>query len=323
MSNSDPIRRVSVVSTGAVQIHPQHAACTWQPTWLWVLTSREWTVPLPINVYVIEHRDGLVLFDTGQDRASVTDPRYFPTGPLLGPLFSMAKFEIAADQTLTVLLQGLGYRASEVATVVLSHLHGDHIGGLREVSQAELLVSRTEWDTLSGTWPELAGVMRQHIELPGLRWRQIDPAPLHDPTLAPFDIGHDLFGDGSLVMVPTPGHTAGSISLIVRRADKPTLALVGDLTYAADLLKREHVPGVGNRRILRRSSAMMNQLQAATPGLVVLPTHDPGAAGALDGAQGRSCHVHSESVVAAEINVIAQAIAPMPGKALLHGALGQ
>jgi N-acyl homoserine lactone hydrolase len=323
MSNSDPIRRVSVVSTGAVQIHPQHAACTWQPTWLWVLTSRTWTAPLPINVYVIEHRDGLVLFDTGQDRASITDPRYFPTGPLLGPLFSMAKFEMAADQTLTVLLQGLGYRASEVATVVFSHLHGDHIGGLREVSQAELLVSRAEWDTLSGSWPELAGVMRQHIELPGLRWRQIEPAPLHDPALAPFDVGHDLFGDGSLVMVPTPGHTAGSISLIVRRADKPTLALVGDLTYAADLLKREHVPGVGNRRILRRSSAMMNQLQAATPGLVVLPTHDPGAAAALDEAQGHSSRLRRDVLDAAEVSVTSNRIALKPVEALPHGAPGQ
>lgn len=287
-----------------------------------MLTSRRWTEPLPINVYVIEHRDGLVLFDTGQDRTSITDPRYFPAGPLLGPLFSMARFEMTADQTLSVLLQGLGYRARDVATVVLSHLHGDHIGGLREVSQAELLVSRADWNTLSGLWPELAGVMRRHIELPGLRWRQIDPAPLLDPALAPFDVGHDLFGDGSLVMVPTPGHTAGSISLIVRRADKPTLALVGDLTYAAHLLENEHVPGVGYRRILRRSSAMMNRLQAATHGLVVLPTHDPGAADALDGALGRSRHVRRSVVDAAEATVMSNAIALKPGEALLHGAPG-
>jgi N-acyl homoserine lactone hydrolase len=281
MNRDDPIRRVSVFSTGTVQIHPEHMAGTWQPTWLWVLTSKRWTAPLPINVYVIEHRDGLVLFDTGQDRASITDPEYFPSGPLLASLFSMAKFEMAVDQTLSAQLRRIGYLASDVRTVVLSHLHGDHIGGLSEVAQAELLVSRDEWNTLSGTWPELAGIMRRHIELPGLRWRQIEPAPLNDPALTPFEVGHDLFGDGSLVMVPTPGHTAGSISLIVRRSDKPTLALVGDLTYAAHLLESQHMPGVGNRRILRHSSAMMNQLRAATPGLVILPTHDPDAAAAL------------------------------------------
>jgi N-acyl homoserine lactone hydrolase len=86
MNDRDPIRRVRVISTGTVQIHPEHMARTWQPTFLSVLTSRRWTAPLPINVYVIEHRNGLVLFDTGQDRSSVTDPRYFPSGLLLGPL---------------------------------------------------------------------------------------------------------------------------------------------------------------------------------------------------------------------------------------------
>jgi N-acyl homoserine lactone hydrolase len=263
-------------------------ACTWQPTFLWVLTSSRWTAPRPVNVYVIEHRDGLVLFDTGQNRALVTDRGYFPSGLLLGPLYRMSRFDMAANQVLSALLEGIGYRAGDVNTVVLSHLHGDHIGGLREVSHAELLVSRAEWDTLFGPWPELAGVMRRHIELPGLRWRQIEPAPIRDPALAPFDVGHDLFGDGSLMLVPTPGHTAGSISLIVRRPGRPTLALVGDLTYDVHLLGRGHVPGVGDRRQLRHSTAMLNQLRANHPGLVVLATHDPGAAAALAEAEAKA-----------------------------------
>ena len=78
MNVTDPILRVSVVSTGQVQIRPDHEASTWRPAAWWLLASRHWTGPRPINAYVIEHRDGLVLFDTGQDRASVTDPGYFP-----------------------------------------------------------------------------------------------------------------------------------------------------------------------------------------------------------------------------------------------------
>ena len=283
--SNDPIRRVSVISTGSVRIHPDHMACTWRPTWLWVLTSRQWTGPRPINVYVIEHRDGLVLFDTGLDRASITNPNYFPKGLLMKPLYRMARFEMSADQTLSALLDGIGYRATDVSKVVLSHLHGDHIGGLSEGSHAELLVSRTEWDTLSGAWPELTGLLRKHIDLPGLRWRKIEPRPLRDRTLAPFDRGHDLFGDGSLMMVPTPGHTRGSSSLIVRRFGRPTLALVGDLTYETRLLACAHVPGVGNRRVLRRSTAMMNDLRQANPALVVLAAHDPAAATALTAAE--------------------------------------
>ena len=94
------IRRVSVVSTGQVQIRPDHLASTWRPTAWWLLASRRWTGPRPINAYVIEHRDGLVLFDTGQDRASVTDPGYFPGGT--GVLYErLAQFEISPDETLT------------------------------------------------------------------------------------------------------------------------------------------------------------------------------------------------------------------------------
>jgi len=130
MNMTDPIRRVSVVSTGQVQIRPDHVASTWRPTAVWLLSSRTWTGPRPINAYVIEHRDGLVLFDTGQDRASVTEADYFPGG-VAGFLHGrLARFDIGAQQTLTAGLGGLGYAASYVKTAVISHLHQDHIGGL-------------------------------------------------------------------------------------------------------------------------------------------------------------------------------------------------
>src|SRR5450756_1177497 len=76
----DPITRASMISPGSVSIHPEHVGPTSKPLRLWLLTSRRWTEPNPINVYGIEHREGLVLFDTGQDRASVAEPDYFPRG---------------------------------------------------------------------------------------------------------------------------------------------------------------------------------------------------------------------------------------------------
>jgi hypothetical protein len=78
ISRADPgsagaVKAVSVISTGTVQIRPEHPYGTRKPLYWWLLTSRQWTPPRPINVYVIEHAKGLILFDTGQDRASVTD----------------------------------------------------------------------------------------------------------------------------------------------------------------------------------------------------------------------------------------------------------
>ena len=291
MNVTDPIRRVSVVSTGQVQIRPDHLASTWRPTAWWLLTSRRWTGPRPINAYVIEHRDGLVLFDTGQDRASVTDPGYFPGG-MTGVLYErLARFEISPDETLTAGLGRLGYAAGDVKTAVISHLHQDHIGGLAELSDADILVSQAEWDTLSSPLPELRGLMRRHIDLPGLRWRRIEPEPTGHPELAPFLACHDLFGDGSLVLLPTPGHTPGSMSLLVRRPGLPPLIMVGDLTYDAHLLEAGHVPGVGSHRRLREATALINAMRRRNPGLVILPAHDPGAAGRLAQATGQAPRV--------------------------------
>jgi glyoxylase-like metal-dependent hydrolase (beta-lactamase superfamily II) len=288
MNMSDPIRRVSVVSTGQVQIRPDHEASAWRPAIWWLLASRRWTGPRPINAYVIEHRDGLVLFDTGQDRASVTDPGYFPGG-MAGFLYGrLARFEINPQETLSAGLDRLGYAIGDVKTAVISHLHQDHIGGLAQLSHAGIIISQAEWDTLSAQLPEMRGLMSRHIDLPGLHWRRITAEPAGDPGLAPFRSCHDLFGDGSLVLLPTPGHTPGSMSLLVRRPGRPPLMMVGDLTYDAHLLETGHVPGVGSRRRLREATAMINTMRQRYPGLVILPAHDPGAASRLAQATGQA-----------------------------------
>ena len=275
--SADPVRAVSVISTGTVRIHPEQLFGTRQPLYWWLLTSRRWTAPRPINVYVIEHVRGLVLFDTGQDRASVTDSGYFPGG-LTGSLYRrLARFDIGEDDTLTAQLAALGYAAADVDTAIVSHLHEDHIGGLRELTGAKLLVSAAEWAELTGPAPELRGFLRRHILLPGLKWHQVAALRTSDPTLAPFTESFDVFGDGSLVLLPTPGHTAGSMSLLVRRTGRPPLLLTGDLTYEAEFLQQGRVPGVGDRRRLADSSRRVLALAEQQPGLVVLPAHDPTA----------------------------------------------
>lgn len=274
----DAVKAVSVVSTGTVQIHPEQPYGSRKPLYWWLMTSKEWTPPLPINAYVIEHTKGLLLFDTGQDRASVTDDSYFP-GKVTGYLFGrLARFQIGEEETLTAQLRTVGYSAADVGTAILSHLHEDHIGGLSEVPDARLLVSAAEWDELSKPVPALRGFLRKHIEIPDLKWQTVGFEAKTDLDLAPFADSSDVMGDGSLVLLPTPGHTCGSMSLLVRRGTRPPLLLVGDLTYGEDILEGGKVPGVGSHRRLKETSEKVLALKHRMRDLVVLPAHDPTAA---------------------------------------------
>lgn len=278
IGSADAVKAVSVVSTGTVKIHPEQPYGTKKPLYWWLLTSRQWTPPRPINAYVIEHAKGLILFDTGQDRASVTDDAYFPGG-LTGLLYDrLARFEISEQDTLTAQLATLGYTPADVDTAIVSHLHEDHIGGLTQLTDADLLVSAAEWAELSKPAPELRGFLRKHIQVPGLKWHHISMEPTNDPSLAPFTRSLDVVGDGSLTLLATPGHTAGSMSLLVRRGTRPPLLLVGDLTYGADILEHGQLPGVGNRRRLAGTTSKVLALKKRMPDLVILPAHDPTAA---------------------------------------------
>jgi N-acyl homoserine lactone hydrolase len=251
------VRSVSVLSTGAVDIHPQHVFGSRIPQYVWMLASRRWLPPRPINVYVIEHREGLVLFDTGQDRASVTDPAYFPSGPV-GILYQrLARFHMGPHDSLSAQLHARGWSPTDVRLAVLSHLHQDHVGGIRALPNAEFVVAAEEWEHLLKPLPEARGFLRGHIDLPGIRWCRLDLQRTDDRTLAPFTRAHDLFGDSSLVLLPTPGHTPGSVSLLVRRQSGAPLLLVGDLTYEAALLEQGRVPGVGDEGRLRATTEMV------------------------------------------------------------------
>ena len=188
---------------------------------------------------------------------------------------------IGPEDSLDQCLSGLGFCASDIRIAAFSHLHFDHIGGIAHIPQADLLVSRDEWRQLSGPRPEREWVLREHIELPGAKWCPIDFTPTDDPLLAPFGGVHDVLGDGSMVLLPTPGHSPGSMSMLLRSTNMPPLLLVGDLTYQFDMLMNDQVPGIGDASQLRASFDNVRALLGQMPDLLVLPAHDPLSAEAL------------------------------------------
>ena len=110
-------------------------------------------------------------------------------------------------------------------------------------------------------------------------------APTNDPSFVPFGGCYDVMGDGSMILLPTPGHTPGSMSMLVRFQGLPPILLVGDLTYELDLLMNDQVPGIGDAAALRSSFAKVRALKEQLPDLVLLPAHDPRATDALKQAK--------------------------------------
>lgn len=264
---------VHVFSTGTGSIHKEHRYGTQLPTMWWVLFSRNW-IEVPVNVFVIQHPAGLVLFDAGLDPAVQINPKYVDSA--IGRFFMRRLFRvrIRPDETLSNKLAELGFDAADVRKVVISHLHFDHVGGIAEVPQAELLVSSEEWAQLSGPHPERDFIFKEHIARPEAKWRPVHFEPTDDPLFAPFGGCHDLMKDGSMILLPTPGHTPGSLSMLVRLEGHAPLLFVGDLTYQTDMLLNDQVAGTGEKAELLASYSKVRFLQEQLPDLVILPTHD-------------------------------------------------
>ena len=244
----------------------------------WLNTSRRWTAPLPINVYVIEHERGLVLFDTGQDRRSVTEARLFPERRSRACLRASGEVRRSQpDETLGSGLASLGYDIADVHTAILSHLHQDHIGGLPELAHARIVVSAGEFAELDRPFAAMRGLLRAHIDLPGLRWQFVTPVSHTGPTRSrPSRRLTTCSRTAVCCCVPTPGHTPGSLSLILRQpgpCHSCSSSATSPTTWSGSATER--VPGVGSASAARKSTRAINELVRRHPGALVLAAHDP------------------------------------------------
>jgi N-acyl homoserine lactone hydrolase len=222
--------------------------------------DRRWSdATLPVNVVAVEHPEGVCLFDAGQE-ARAAEPGFLPRWH---PWLRVARFELGPADEAAPQLERLGITPGGVHWVVLSHLHTDHIGGLAPFAAADVLVLRAEWTRAQGLGGRLRGYVPQQWPS-GLVPRVID---LDGPPVGPFPSSLDLAGAGTLLIVPTPGHTPGHVSLLVRDGPRGLLC-AGDLAHSPAELDRV-APAVAD--YCRRD------------GIVVLATHDPEAPSLVTG----------------------------------------
>ena len=280
-----PIAGVQVLQCGRAEQHAEHRYGSKLPQLWWVFFGQQW-VDLPLQAFLIAHRDGLVLFDTGIDPAIRVDKSYIKQaiGRFLLP--RIFRLRLTDADRIDHVLSRIGVSAQEIKTAVISHLHFDHVGGIDCIPQAELLVSKEEWGILSEPHPEREWILREHIEIPSAKWRQISFEPTDDPLFADFHGIYDVAGDGSMILLPTPGHTKGSMSMLIRQAGWRPILLVADLTYETALLDKDQVPGTGDRETLLESYAKVRRLKERLPDLEIVAAHDFAAKAALARATG-------------------------------------
>ena len=275
-----PLKSVRVLTCGHGEQHREHRFGSRMPRLWWVFLSRSW-IPMPLNCFLIEHGDRLILFDTGIDPAIMTDKGYIKQaiGRFLLPW--IFRLHLRASDRIDHVLANVGVAASDIQTAIISHLHFDHVGGIAQIPQAELLVSEREWAILSEPHPEHEWILREHIEIPSAKWRQISFEMTDDPLFEGFGGIHDVAGDGSMILLPTPGHTPGSLSMLIRQEGWDPILLVGDLTYEASGLEQDVVPGTGDRVTLLASFAKVRRLKERLPDLAIVASHDFAAAEAV------------------------------------------
>jgi N-acyl homoserine lactone hydrolase len=215
---------------------------------------------IPAPSYLIQHARGLIVFDTGLAPEAASDP-----DPFYGPfLREVAKLEYAESQRLDRQIEALGFALSDVTHVIASHLHLDHIGGLHLFPDAQLLVGRGELGYACWPDPAHAGLyQRDRLDaLRARRWREVDG-----------DL--DLFGDGGIVLLDTPGHSPGELSLLIRLPGQ-NIILSGDTVHLRDGYEQAlnyclDYDSLAARRSMRRLQSLSSSLEAQ-----VWIGHDPG-----------------------------------------------
>jgi N-acyl homoserine lactone hydrolase len=237
------------------------------------LISGQPAMSVPCPAFLIRHPSaGAILVDTGLHPSIATEGR--ENFGALGARFGKPSLEPGED--VPAQLRKRGLEPGEVPIVVMTHMHMDHTSAISEFPHATFVVSEVEWKAAtSGPKPLLNGYRRAHYDY-AFDYRTVDFDRGGVESYASFGRTHDLFGDGSVRLAFTPGHSAGHTSLVCR-LERRDFVIGGDATYTSGQLAGTAPlsPRPFDAHNYRRSLQELRLFSREYPDAIVTPGHDP------------------------------------------------
>jgi N-acyl homoserine lactone hydrolase len=209
------VQRLYVINCGHIEIKD---LSRWSPPGVNVGKAFEFSD----NCYLIQHRKGMMLWDSGLADALVAKPEGVP---MAGGVFVLKR-----SKTLASELAEIGVKPEQISRVAFSHTHSDHVGNANMFAGATLYMQQTEYDAAFGPDAAKLNFNTEYYE----KLRTTPVVKLHGD--------YDVFGDGSVTIISTPGHTPGHQSLMVRLPKKGTVILSGDIAHFEENWKNRFAP---------------------------------------------------------------------------------
>ena len=222
--------------------------------------------PLPIHCWAIEHDGVLRLVDTGETAAARNVP--------------FARLEVTREQELPAAMAAAGLSVDDVSEVVITHAHGDHVDGLVHV-RGRVLINEAELQFASSA---VARVMRRLLRQPLPAGFAPEPFALNGGPFGAFLRSRPLSDDGRIVVVETPGHTPGHVSVICVDDAGRHVMLAGDATDTLEQLHARRADAVAPDTKVHVATLETILAHCAHHPTVYLPSHDPESAARLAAA---------------------------------------
>jgi N-acyl homoserine lactone hydrolase len=205
------------------------------------------------NCYLIQHRNGWMLWDSGNADRIGTAGQVNPRGTLTAYM----------PKPLVASLQQIGLSPADIRYFAMSHSHGDHSGNANLFAGSKIYMQSAEYNAIRGPAPEKMGIPPANFK------------DLPEANIVQLNGDHDVFGDGSVVIKSTPGHTPGHQSLFVRLPKRGPVLLSGDMVHLKTNWDAKRVPLTNYDR--ERSLQSMNEMEAflKQTGAELWINHDP------------------------------------------------